>query len=46
LTKYKVGKYDGEFIDGQFSGRGVLTLRNGDKYDGEWRDGKKNGMIV
>ena len=32
-------KYDGEFKNGNFNGRGVYTCANGDIYNGEWKDG-------
>ncbi len=36
-------KYIGEFINGQFHGKGIYTYANGDKYEGEFIDGKFTG---
>ena len=37
-------RYEGEFRDGNFSGRGVIAFANGDKCEGDWREGKLLGM--
>lgn len=29
-------KYDGEFKEGRYDGKGVFTWANGDYYDGDW----------
>ena len=29
--------YEGQWSEGQYEGRGKLTLYNGNVYDGEWR---------
>ena len=36
-------KYIGEFVDGQFHGKGIYTYANGDKYEGEFVNGKFTG---
>jgi len=36
-------KYEGEFYENQFEGKGVLSFKNGQKYDGEFKNGKKEG---
>jgi hypothetical protein len=36
-------RYEGEFRDGKFNGRGFKHMKNGDTYDGEWKDGKFHG---
>jgi hypothetical protein len=36
-------KYTGEFLNGQFHGKGIYTYANGDKYEGEFIDGKFTG---
>jgi hypothetical protein len=36
------GRYDGELVDGEPNGRGVLILQ-GVRYEGEFRGGKPNG---
>ncbi|WP_295458658.1 hypothetical protein [uncultured Thiodictyon sp.] len=35
------GRYEGEYRDGQQSGRGTYTWANGKRYEGEYRDGKR-----
>lgn len=41
-----VEKYDGDWIDGKMSGRGVYHYADGSVYDGMWADGKMNGSGV
>lgn len=36
-------KYTGEFVNGQFHGKGIYTYANGDKYEGEFVNGKFTG---
>lgn len=36
-------KYIGEFLHGQFHGKGIYTYANGDKYEGEFVNGKFTG---
>ncbi|HSW61738.1 MAG TPA: hypothetical protein VLH56_00225 [Dissulfurispiraceae bacterium] len=36
-------KYIGEFLNGQFHGKGIYTYANGDKYEGEFINGKFSG---
>lgn len=36
-------KYIGEFLNGQFHGKGIYTYANGDKYEGEFINGKFTG---
>ena len=41
VRNYENGdKYEGEFTNRTFSGRGTYTYANGDKYEGEFVDGK------
>ena len=37
-------RYEGQFINGKFGGKGKYFYSNGDMYDGEWSDDKKNGI--
>ncbi len=37
------GKYDGEFNNGYFEGRGTYEYPNGDVYEGYWNSGKYHG---
>ena len=30
------GKYEGQFLNGKFNGRGRFTFPDGDIYEGEW----------
>lgn len=39
-------RYEGEFRDGKYNGRAVLTTADGNRYEGEFRDGKFNGRGV
>ena len=36
-------RYVGGYMEGKYSGHGILSLPNGSTYVGEWRDGRKNG---
>jgi len=36
-------EYEGDWVNNQKHGRGVLNYVNGDKYDGEWRHDQKLG---
>ncbi len=40
---YKDDKYNGEFLDNKFHGKGTFTSANGDKYEGYWKDNKFHG---
>jgi len=35
--------YEGEWLEGKRSGKGVLYYRSGDRYEGEWKDDKYHG---
>jgi len=35
--------YNGLWVDGTMSGKGVLTFPNGESYDGEWLNGRRQG---
>ena len=45
---YKDGsiKYDGDFVNNEYEGKGKLIYENGEKYIGEWLNGKKNGKGI
>jgi hypothetical protein len=36
--------YEGEFVDGELHGNGVILFLNGDWYKGEWREGRAHGQ--
>jgi hypothetical protein len=36
-------KYEGHFVDGEFDGKGTLTMANGDILTGQWSEGRLNG---
>jgi len=36
-------RYEGDFLDGQRSGKGVQFFANGDRYEGDWRNDFPNG---
>jgi hypothetical protein len=38
--------YSGSWLAGDYSGKGVLTLANGDKFDGDWVKGAGNGRVI
>lgn len=38
-----IGKYVGEFFDGQRSGKGSLTWSDGERFSGEWKNDKADG---
>ena len=35
--------YQGEFVDGKSTGKGIYTWANGDKYEGDWVNGYRTG---
>ena len=44
---YKNGdKYEGDWKNDKFDGKGIKYYRNGDKYDGQWKNGQKNGYGI
>lgn len=43
ILKNKEFTYEGEFYNDLFSGKGTLTLSNGDIFKGSWKDGMKHG---
>ena len=40
---WPLGRYDGEVVNSEPNGQGVLTLKT-DRYDGAFRNGKPNGF--
>ena len=38
------GKYEGEWKNSLFHGKGIRTFRGGEKYEGEWKEGKRTGQ--
>jgi hypothetical protein len=40
------GLFEGEFVDGQRSGLGVLTMLNGHVFEGEWAAGRRSGLGI
>jgi hypothetical protein len=43
-THLKGSRYEGEFANDKFNGRGVLILKEGGYYNGTWVDAKRNGQ--
>ena len=41
---FSQGKYAGEIVDQQRSGKGTFTFQNGDRYAGSWRGDEYNGQ--
>lgn len=39
----KMHRYEGDFFDGKFHGKGIKHMQNGDIFDGEFADGKFHG---
>ena len=39
-------RYEGEFVQGQREGKGVIYCPNGEKYEGYWKMGLKHGKGV
>ena len=35
--------YQGDFVDGKSTGKGIYTWANGDKYKGDWVNGNRTG---
>ena len=35
--------YQGDFVDGKSTGKGMHTWANGDKYEGDWVNGNRTG---
>jgi hypothetical protein len=38
-------RYEGDFINGDFCGKGILHFSNGGRYEGDFADGKFRGKI-
>ena len=38
--------YQGDFVDGKSTGKGIYTWANGDKYEGDFVDGKSTGKGI
>lgn len=36
--------YEGEYLNGEKDGNGIITWANGNKYEGGWKDGNKHGF--
>jgi hypothetical protein len=43
LTSCDGGRYEGDYVDGKKSGKGVYTWPNGHRYEGDWVNDKRNG---
>ena len=45
---YKNGniKYEGDFVNGKYEGKGIYIWESNERYDGEWLKGKKNGKGI
>ena len=43
---YDDGKYEGEFVDGEKDGKGLITLVNGEKYEVEFNSGEVVSSIL
>ena len=40
-------KYEGDYNNNGFDGKGIYFFSNGDVYDGDWKEGvKKEGFIL
>lgn len=37
-------RYEGEWREGKFHGKGIKTLPDGTIFDGEWTEGRPNGQ--
>ncbi|GAG86120.1 unnamed protein product, partial [marine sediment metagenome] len=44
--KWKGDRYEGEYRDGKFTGRGVYTWANGNRYEGEFKNNDQHGRGV
>jgi hypothetical protein len=44
--EYSDGTYDGEIVDRQRHGQGIMTYTNGDKYEGNWNMDHKHGKGI
>ena len=45
-TKYKDGRYFGQFRNDKREGKGIYYYNNGDRYEGDWRNGKREGQGI
>jgi hypothetical protein len=41
--EYTDGMYDGDIVDGERQGKGIMTYKNGDIYDGKWENDVRHG---
>ena len=40
---YDNGRYEGDFVNGEITGRGTYYYNNGDRYEGDYINGKRSG---
>jgi hypothetical protein len=43
-ANYKIGTYEGHFLNGNLHGQGKLTYVDGSTYEGEWRNNQMDGQ--
>ncbi len=46
VRTYPEGRYEGDWVAGEYQGAGTLLLNTGEKYIGSWLKGKRNGSGV
>ena len=44
--KDKIEKYDGEWKNDKYEGKGIYYYKNGDRYEGDWKNGKREGKGI
>ena len=37
-------RYEGDFVNGRFDGKGVMTYQSGNRHDGQYKEGKRTGV--
>lgn len=42
-NKWNVSQYNGNFVNGTQTGKGIMTWKNGASYNGNWKNGKYDG---
>ena len=44
--KNRIIKYEGDFINNKYEGKGKYIFKDGEYYIGEWKSGLKNGKGI
>ena len=43
---FKGDRYEGEFRNGQYNGKGIYSHTSGERYEGDYKNNKRNGKCI